>query len=557
MLSQSIKLAAALVLSVLFCTQLAWAEVRSPGETQELNRRAREEAEQRQTLQQKKDVFLQKGLTGTKDTSLPSEKLSFPIGTLTLQGERLERFPWLQPMLNQYAGRQIGKEGINLIVKRLTNELINRGYVTTRIVIPEQDLASGILRLILVPGIISEIRFDNGGQSGNWQNAFPTKPGNILNLRDLEQGLEQLKRVPSQDADFKIVPGKKPGESAIVISMKKGKDARAVLSLDDSGSKATGKLQSSVSLAFDNPFGANDLFNISFNKDAEPRDHLRGTDDYSVYYSLPSGNWTFTLSKQHHTYHQTVQLPNQTLPYSGDSDESQLKIDKLIQRDQTGKTHIEFTVTKKQSRNFAADTEIDVQHKNTTAAELAVATRKYFGRKILDLRLAYKRGVPWFGAQAEKEADMATTRYNLWTMEANYTAPVTLGKVEGRYSATLRVQSTNNVLYAVDYFSIGNRYTVRGFDGEQTLAAERGYFFRNELSVPLGRQEVYVGLDYGEVRGPAAAAFSGKALAGAAIGLRGQLQGVNYEFFSSWALKKPKEIRTKTPAIGFQLIYQI
>ncbi|MCE5287480.1 MAG: ShlB/FhaC/HecB family hemolysin secretion/activation protein [Pelosinus sp.] len=540
-------------------TQVALAQSPTPGDNQELNRRSREEAEQRQDLQHKKDVFLQNERQSIKDTSLPTETPSFLIHTVKLEGEKTNKFLWLQDMLNQYAERQIGKEGINLIIKRLTNQLINRGYVTTRIVIPEQDLASGTLKLLLVPGIISNIRFDNVNHSGNWHNAFSVRPGDVLNLRDLEQGLEQLKRVPSQDADFKIIPGQKMGESEILISMKEDHYARAVFSLDDSGSKETGKLQSAVTFAFDNPFSVNDLFNVSFNKDADQESSLRGTDDYSLYYSFPNGNWTFSFSTQHYNYHQTVQGVNQTLAYSGDSDTTEVKIDKMLYRDQTSKTHLEFSLIKKDSRNFAADTEIDVQHKNTTAAEIAIANRQYFGKKTLDLRLAYRRGLPWFGAQEELNTapNAPTTRYNIWTMEADYNTPVNFGKVVGKYSTTFRVQTTNNVLYAVDYFSIGNRYTVRGFDGEQTLAAERGYYWRNEVSVPVGKEEFYVGLDYGQIGGPSAAAFTGKSLAGAAIGLRGTIQNVNFEVFSAWALKKPSNLQTDTPAIGFQLIYQI
>ncbi|SEJ75057.1 hemolysin activation/secretion protein [Propionispira arboris] len=545
------------VLCMLPYTQ-AWAEIPHPGDNQELNRRSREAAAQRQNLQQKKDVFLEQEQIKDNDNRLPAEAPSFLIHTLMLEGDRDGQFPWLQDMLNKYKNQQIGKEGINLIVKRLTNELINRGYVTTRVAIPEQDLSNGTLQLVLVPGIISQIRFDKVQHSGNWENAFPTRPGNILNLRDLEQGLEQLKRVPSQDADFKLIPGKRMGESDVVIQMKESRPNRYVLSLDDSGSKATGKLQSSISMAFDNPFNANDLFNVSFNKDADRSENLRGTDDYSLYYSFPSGNWTFTLLTQHHNYHQTIAAINQNLLYSGDSYTNEFKIAKLIHRDQTSKTHIEFSLIKKQSRNYAEGTEIDVQHKDTTAAELAITRRQYFGKKVLDWRLAYKRGLPWLGAQTDAAAaDSPTTRYNLWTAEVDYTTPVMLGKVEGKYSVVLQVQDTNSRLYAVDYFSIGNRYTVRGFDGEQTLAAEQGYFLRNELSVPIGKQEVYVGLDYGEVHGPDSASFSGKALAGTTIGLRGQIQGVNYEIFCAWALKQPKEIQTATPAIGFQLIYQL
>ncbi|WP_196302056.1 POTRA domain-containing protein, partial [Ralstonia solanacearum] len=33
----------------------------------------------------------------------------------------------------------------------------------------------------------------------------------LLNLRDLEQGLEQMKRVASQDVDMQIVPTDVPG----------------------------------------------------------------------------------------------------------------------------------------------------------------------------------------------------------------------------------------------------------------------------------------------------------------------------------------------------------
>ncbi|WP_196304116.1 POTRA domain-containing protein, partial [Ralstonia solanacearum] len=43
------------------------------------------------------------------------------------------------------------------------------------------------------------------------------------NLRDLEQGLEQMKRVASQDVDMQIVPTDVPGVSDVVISVKRAK----------------------------------------------------------------------------------------------------------------------------------------------------------------------------------------------------------------------------------------------------------------------------------------------------------------------------------------------
>ena len=39
-----------------------------------------------------------------------------------------------------------------------------------------------------------------------WKNAFPIKEGNILNIRRLEQGLEQMKCVSSLDVSMKLLP---------------------------------------------------------------------------------------------------------------------------------------------------------------------------------------------------------------------------------------------------------------------------------------------------------------------------------------------------------------
>ena len=53
------------------------------------------------------------------------------------------------------------------------------------------------------------------------EDRISSRPGDILNLRQgLEQGLEQMKRLPFRDVDFQLVPGKNPGESDVVITMK-------------------------------------------------------------------------------------------------------------------------------------------------------------------------------------------------------------------------------------------------------------------------------------------------------------------------------------------------
>lgn len=121
----------------------------------------------------------------------------------------------------------------------------------------------------------------------------------------------------------------------------------------------------------------------------------------------------------------------------------------------------------------------------------------------------------------------------------------------------MRGQTTQSALYASEQFSIGNRYTVRGFDGELTLSAERGFFMRNEIDLPLSnsRQSLYAGLDVGKVYGPTVQYLLGNTLAGAALGVRGAVQGFNYDVFLGWALYKPQNFRTGSATAGFNLAY--
>ncbi|EGO62719.1 ShlB/FhaC/HecB family hemolysin secretion/activation protein [Acetonema longum] len=531
-------------------------------ETEELNRRARQQAEERKQRQERQDVFLQDKSQADEDTSLPEETPAFQIHRIQLKGERLQEFSWLTSYLESYSHRRIGQQGIQLIVKRLSNLLIDRGYITTRILVPEQDLSSETLTLLLIPGTIHEIRFQDPSYHGSWQTAFPARPGDILNLRNLEQGLEQMKRVPSQDVEMDIRPGNQPGQSDVVIKVQRQKPWKAILSLDDSGSKATGRLQSSQTFAVDNLFGINDLFNVSFNVDAEPDHPERGTRGNSVDYSFPYGHWTFSFSGRSYQYHQTVTAAVEPFVSSGESDNLEFKASRLLERDQTSKTHLDFRILRAKSKSYIDDTEIEVQRKNTTAAEFAFVHTRYAGHTVYDVKIANKQGVSWFHAQeepADRLPDDPTTRYSLWTVDLQTVAPAAFFGAPAQYRVNFYGQHTLSPLYGSEYFSIGNRYTVRGFDGEQTLSAEKGWYLRNELAIPLagGGPEVYLGLDYGQVSGQATQYLPGKKLAGGAVGLRGNLATFQYDLFAGWPIYKPQGYQTADTTFGFQLLCQI
>lgn len=536
-----------------------------------------QQTEERQRLQQAPDARLPDDVAKIyTDTSLPTEEQCFAVERVQLvlpeelssTQHRLgasaltqDPFHFLLQATEPYRGRCIGREGINLIHRRLSALMLSKGYSTTRLGIPEQDLSSGKLSFVLIPGIIRSISFSAAEMDGSWRTAFPARPGDLLNLRDLEQGLEQLKRVPSQDVAMHIVPGEQPGESDISIDVTRGKPWRLSVSLDDSGAKGTGQFQAGINLSIDNLLGINDLFTIGLNTDADRKGQQRGTTGNHLSYSIPYGYWTFGVTASTYNYHQQIAGLYQTFVFSGKGQNLEFKVNKLFQRNQNQKNSVQFKLGKRWNRAYLDDTEIEVQRRSTTYAEFAWLHKHFFGAAQLDVSIANRWGVSWFNGDADlpdRQPDTPTTRYTMQTVDATLIAPFRLGTQPLTYIATFRGQTTQSALYAAEQFSIGNRYTVRGFDGELNLSAKRGFFLRNEIDLPLGRsrQSVYAGLDVGKVTGPSVQYLLGDKLAGAAVGVRGAVQGFNYDLFLGWALYKPQNFRAGPAVAGFNLVYQ-
>nr|WP_035489511.1 ShlB/FhaC/HecB family hemolysin secretion/activation protein [Burkholderia multivorans] len=511
--------------------------------------------------------------------ALPTEAPCFPIDRFTLdvpaslpdsakaEGASalpMDRFAFAREWLDHYAGQCVGKQGIDVLIKGLSQAILARGYVTTRVLVPEQDLSTGTLKLSLIPGMIRYVRFADEKLRGTWKTAFPNGDGELLNLRDLEQGLEQMKRVTSQDVSMQIVPADVPGESDVVLDVKRGKPWTVVASIDNSGTRATGKLQGNLSLGIDNPLGLNDIFNIGVSQDLEFGDKRLGSHGWNGFYSIPWGYWTATLSAYTNTYYQQIAGVNQTFVASGNSKTVDFKLARVLARSQNDVLGAYARLSRRFGQSFIEDTEISQQRRNNTTIELGLTDRHYFGGAQFDGSLAYRQDVGGLGAQDDTLAEGGgpTYRFKMAVLDANLSVPFAIGKQPFRYVGTLHGQYTGNTLYYIDDLTIGSRYTVRGFDGETMLAAARGFYWRNELQAPIGQtgQAVYTGIDYGRVWGPQPVALVGTQLAGAVIGVKGSVAtrfgAYGYDLFAGTPIYKPSGFPTARVTVGFQVTAQ-
>ena len=497
---------------------------------------------------------------------VPSDKngTSFYIKQIQLDGVPKE-LSFLNKIARKHEQKHVTVSDITNIRNAFQRKLLDKGYVTSQVYIPEQNLNAGTLQFMVMPGRVEDIRYSASSAHGPWRTAFSVRPGDILNIRDVEQGLEQMKRVSSQSVTMQLLPGTSVGTSIIELTIKQDKPVHGSISFDNSGLESTGVYQGSFTSSFDQVFRANDTFTMSLSGDLSGSGSIKGTRAASLNYVIPHGKDTFSVSFSKSRYHQTIQSNPYDFTYSGKSTTMKAKWNHVWSRTQREKRAFDISISTRHNHRFINDMEIPVQALRTTSMEFGVSNRKYIGNATLYSRLGFQWGIGALGAQPEHKASVAmggpTSRYHMWLVDVDYRKPFIMGHRPASFTSSFHgqwVQGGKRV-YSVDTINIGNRYSIYGFDGEYTLMGDSGWYVRNEVSsvIPRLNTEVYLGLDVGAVYGKSTEALVGKTIAGTALGVRGNYaSGLLFDAFVSTPLYKPQGYHTKKFYSGFTVGYR-
>ena len=248
---------------------------------------------------------------------------------------------------------------------------------------------------------------------------------------------------------------------------------------------------------------------------------------------------------------------NQAYNYHGNGNNSELAITRLLYRDSNNKTTASLRWWSRESRNFIDDTEVRPQRRDNGGWELGLNHRLQLGTTSVNANLTARRGTGAFGSRTATEEAFGegTSRMQILRADATLSVPFSLASQRLRYGAGWRAQWNGTPLTPQDRFAIGNRYTVRGFDGESFLSGDNGWLLRQELGLSITpiASELYAGIDTGKVGGRSTATLRDTRLTGAVIGLRGNAARLSWDLFVGGPLEKPEGFRTASTTAGFLL----
>ncbi|WP_263070733.1 ShlB/FhaC/HecB family hemolysin secretion/activation protein [Enterobacter huaxiensis] len=495
---------------------------------------------------QRQDVYSSTDRKVFRLDNLPEEENCFTINTLKLENDFLKH-KTDRAIKKEILGRCVGSVGVVKIANALQDYYINAGYITTRITLPSQNIASGTLTLNVEAGKIEKIHVD-GDDVNPW--ILPFKKEDILNIRDIEQGLENLQQVPNANVKINIEPGTRHGYSIVHITTERTKNWNLRASYSNWGDKQTGRYLTSAVGYLYNTARLSDLFYL-----AGTRSTTGQYESVSGYYAFPVGYWNYSVFYSSSTSRQTIPLNYSSVEYVGKSDYWSAKASRTVYRDKTRKVTGNAELIRRKSGYKIDGQELVLQKRNMDNVRLGVNYKQQLNNAYWDSTLSWQRFITWFGA--DKTPDMVygdvSPVSQLFNLESSYSRQ--LGN--SIYSATFYAQYAPRDLTLQDQMTLGERWNVRGFENSVGLNGNSGYYLQNTLYYPVGfiNASYYVGFDIGQIKKDSV--YGDEFLAGSAVGMQGNLKSLTWDTSLSAPVKYPGSMDVDKLNVNFSISYQL
>ncbi|MFE8046459.1 ShlB/FhaC/HecB family hemolysin secretion/activation protein [Brenneria goodwinii] len=479
----------------------------------------------------------------------------FPIHNIAFNGAVHLSSHDKSALQQRYQDRCLDLAAISNAVRETTNLYLSRGYLTSQAYLQEQDLASGTLTISVSEGRLESIQLE--GETPLALNmAFPGLTGRILNLRDLEQGMEQLNRLPSQQITIDIQPGKQPGSSiAVLRRTTRALPVELSIGADNSEQKSTGREQLSASLAFDNPLRLADRWWLTASRDSA-FSHRYGSHALSSGLSLPYGYWTLAYQYAWNDFFQPIPIGNNAYRYTGQSATHRLSINNTLYRDGKQKLALEGALNRRRTENRLAGERLDVNSPTLSSVSGGLNYSATLAGGYFTLNPIASHGLHAWGATDETGTHHGTPRvaFRKFSLSGSYFYPLTPSFY---FLTSAYGQTTPDNLYSSERISLGGEYSVRGFK-EQTLTGNRGLYWRNELNwqfaaLPLlGNLAFTAALDSGWISGKAGKVDGGN-MTGASLGLSAASRWTNQSISLGVPLHFPHELHPDNAVLYWQV----
>lgn len=419
-------------------------------------------------------------------TALPELRVN--ISGVSITGNTALADHTLADIARPYLGRALTTTDIEALRRELTERYVAQGYLTSGAVIPDQDLADGVLQVRIVEGRVGEVRIqgNDGFRSSFLRDQILPSEAGPLHVPALEERLQLLQANPQiESVHAELRPGLHLGESVLRLRVVESRRYALALETRSHRSPVIGEINYGGAFTFDNLAGRGDRLIVG----GEVGESLR---DVRVAYAFPITRWGTRLDARFRwSESEVVEAPFDVLDIESDYITGGIALVQPVWR--TRQSELEFGLIGewRRVRTSLLGTGFSFSNGAERGTSQVSVLRPFVQwvhrteEQVFALRAQASFGLSALGA-TDRAGAFEDATFTSGLIQAQYARDIE-ALFGTRVLARADLQLAADPLLTLEQFSVGGYTSVRGYR-ENQLVSDNGFSASVEARVPLWRR---------------------------------------------------------------------
>jgi hemolysin activation/secretion protein len=384
-----------------------------------------------------------------------------------------------------YEDRELNFADLARLREAFTRAYVERGFVTSGAVLPDQTIRDGIVEFRIVEGKLEDIEIQTDGRlrASYIRARLEPGPDRPVNVFELEKRLQLLQRDPRLErVQAQLLPGEKRGYSILHVSIAEASAYRVRADFSNARNPTIGSLGGQVSATYNNLLGIGDGLYARY-------EGSEGLDQIEVMARVPLNRYDTLLTFRYQgSWADVVDDNFNVLDIETESETFGIELRQPLYRSlsTTFDTYLRAERRRAKSRIGLLGTGLPVPGADdgkTDVSVLRLGLESLFATReqVLSGRVLLSWGLDALGSTVNT-GDTPDSRFVSGLLQLQWVRR--LPWLGAEFVARYDMQVSNHPLLTLEQFSIGGRYTVRGYR-ENQLVRDNGLIGSVELRVPV------------------------------------------------------------------------
>ncbi|MGK5094232.1 ShlB/FhaC/HecB family hemolysin secretion/activation protein [Deltaproteobacteria bacterium TL4] len=392
----------------------------------------------------------------------------------------------LETLSAPYENREITAQELQILRRQLTLLYVNRGYLNSGVLIPDQPVQNGEITFRVIEGRV--VRIELSGNKGLREGYFKsrlergTNEGKApLNINDLSERLKLLQQNPKIERIVaELRPDVQKGDAWLKVEVQETSLYHLQIKLNNHSSPSVGEFLGEVQASHHNVTGWGDTLKLSYAG-------TEGMESYSGNYEIPLNRWDTTVGvSSSQSKSSVITKAFKDLEIQSQSSGSSVFLRQPLYTTLSTEFTLSLKVERRQSQTFMLGEPFTFSPgalEGKSRVSVVRFSQEWLTRsqaRVIALRSTFSNGIDEWEPTLNKNAPDGI--FALWLGQVQWIQRVST--FDSQFLFRLDTQNTKDALLSLEQFAIGGASTVRGYR-ENYQTGDNAVFSSLEWRIPL------------------------------------------------------------------------